>query len=243
MQDLKALEGKSLAELREIAKAIGIEDIMIEEARTDRENRRVRPLPKAAPAENKEKADEPKREVPATEMQQTAAVAEAAAVEAEAASETDPKAPRGRRPRITDTKTENTAPAQRTPRTGRNSPCRAGAPDGKRRRHLHQRQRLPAGRTRPRQSRRRPNPSAAAASPKRRRQHRKRQQSPVQEHPRRPRLPGRAGRPSYGSSRIPDPSKRRSSPRTTSPGRSRAKACWRSCPTATDSSARPTTTT
>ena len=29
MQDLKALEGKSLAELREIAKALGIEDVMV----------------------------------------------------------------------------------------------------------------------------------------------------------------------------------------------------------------------
>ena len=29
MQDLKALEGKSLAELREIAKALGIKNVMI----------------------------------------------------------------------------------------------------------------------------------------------------------------------------------------------------------------------
>lgn len=29
MQDLKALEGKSLAELHEIAKALGIEDVMV----------------------------------------------------------------------------------------------------------------------------------------------------------------------------------------------------------------------
>ena len=51
MQDLKALEGKSLAELREIAKALGIKNVMIKKreliekiAGTD--------TPEEAPAEN-----------------------------------------------------------------------------------------------------------------------------------------------------------------------------------------------
>ena len=41
MQDLKALEGKSLAELHEIAKALGIEDVMVKkQARTKERNAR-----------------------------------------------------------------------------------------------------------------------------------------------------------------------------------------------------------
>ncbi|MBD9136038.1 MAG: transcription termination factor Rho, partial [Alistipes shahii] len=55
MQDLKALEGKSLAELREIAKVLGIKNVMVKKreliekiAGTD--------SPKEAPAENKDEA-------------------------------------------------------------------------------------------------------------------------------------------------------------------------------------------
>ena len=115
MQDLKALEGKSLVELREIAKAIGIGDTTLKK-RELIEKIAGFSASEGAPAENKEKRGRGrKKEVPATEMQQTAAIAEPAAVKAEAAPETVPQAPRGRRPRITNTKTENTAPAQRPP--------------------------------------------------------------------------------------------------------------------------------
>ena len=117
MQDLKALEGKSLVELREIAKAIGIGDTTLKK-RELIEKIAGFSASEGAPAENKEKRGRGrKKEVPATEMQQTAAIAEPAAVKAEAAPETVPQAPRGRRPRITNTKTENTAPAQRPPIT------------------------------------------------------------------------------------------------------------------------------
>ena len=117
MQDLKALEGKSLVELREIAKAIGIGDTTLKK-RELIEKIAGFSASEGTPAENKEKRGRGrKKEVPATEMQQTAAIAEPAAVKAEAAPETVPQAPRGRRPRITNTKTENTAPAQRSPVT------------------------------------------------------------------------------------------------------------------------------
>ena len=115
MQDLKALEGKSLVELREIAKAIGIGDTTLKK-RELIEKIAGFSASEGAPAENKEKRGRGrKKEVPATEMQQTAAIAEPAAAKAETAPETVPQAPRGRRPRITNTKTENTAPAQRPP--------------------------------------------------------------------------------------------------------------------------------
>ena len=108
MQDLKALEGKSLVELREIAKAIGIGDTTLKK-RELIEKIAGFSASEGAPAENKEKRGRGrKKEVPATEMQQTAAIAEPAAAKAETAPETVPQAPRGRRPRITNTKTENT---------------------------------------------------------------------------------------------------------------------------------------
>ena len=117
MQDLKALEGKSLVELREIAKAIGIGDTTLKK-RELIEKIAGFSASEGVPAENKEKRGRGrKKEVPATEMQQTAPAAEPAAAKAETAPETVPQAPRGRRPRITNTKAENTAPAQRPPVT------------------------------------------------------------------------------------------------------------------------------
>ena len=90
MQDLKALEGKSLVELREIAKAIGIGDTTLKK-RELIEKIAGFSASEGAPAENKEKRGRGrKKEVPATEMQQTAAIAEPAAVKAEAAPETVP---------------------------------------------------------------------------------------------------------------------------------------------------------
>ena len=182
MQDLKALEGKSLVELREIAKAIGIGDTTLKK-RELIEKIAGFSASEGAPAENKEKRGRGrKKEVPATEMQQTAAIAEPAAAKAETAPETVPQAPRGRRPRITNTKTENTAPAQRPPVTVAGPPAEPEL--------LHQRQRQKPYRH---PARRRPSPSAAAASPrhkhKHKHKHRKRQQNPPPQHPRLPKLP------------------------------------------------------
>ena len=87
MQDLKALEGKSLAELREIAKALGLKNIMIKKREL------IAKIAGNAPSEE---------DVPA-EQQQEKATAEAPRAEVRE------KAPRGRRPRLT--KTETAAPA------------------------------------------------------------------------------------------------------------------------------------
>ena len=97
MQDLKALEGKSLAELREIAKALGIKNVMIKKreliekiAGTD--------TPEEAPAENEAEAK--------GEVSETAAKPAQEAAPQTAAPKA--KAPRGRRPRLA--KNENAAP-------------------------------------------------------------------------------------------------------------------------------------
>ena len=100
MQDLKALEGKSLVELREIAKAIGIGDTTLKK-RELIEKIAGSSASEGVPAENKEKRGRGrKKEAPATEMQQTAPAAEPAAAKAETAPETVPQAPRSRRPRL-----------------------------------------------------------------------------------------------------------------------------------------------
>ena len=79
MQDLKALEGKSLVELREIAKAIGIGDTTLKK-RELIEKIAGSSASEGVPAENKEKRGRGrKKEAPATEMQQTAPAAEPAA--------------------------------------------------------------------------------------------------------------------------------------------------------------------
>ena len=121
MQDLKALEGKSLAELREIAKALGIEDVMVK--KRELIEKITGDSVQETPAENKGKRGR-KKETPAAETPAGTAperaVAEAAAKTAETpAAEPEPMAaavaaasakPRGRRPRMT--KAENTAPVQ-----------------------------------------------------------------------------------------------------------------------------------
>ena len=128
MQDLKALEGKSLVELREIAKAIGIGDTTLKK-RELIEKIAGSSASEGVPAENKEKRGRGrKKEAPATEMQQTAPAAEPAAAKAETAPETVPQAPRSRRPRLTHTKTQNTAPAQRPPLTGPATPAQPALP-------------------------------------------------------------------------------------------------------------------
>ena len=62
MQDLKALEGKSLAELHEIAKALGIEDVMVKKRELIEKitggSAQETPLPKAPPQKIKRKEDE-----------------------------------------------------------------------------------------------------------------------------------------------------------------------------------------
>ena len=93
MQDLKALEGKSLAELREIAKTLGIKNIMIKKRELIAEIAGNIPS-EEAPAEQKA---EPKQE-------KTEPEAPRAAVR-----EPREKTPRGRRPRLA--KTETAAPA------------------------------------------------------------------------------------------------------------------------------------
>ena len=68
MQDLKALEGKSLVELREIAKAIGIGDTTLKK-RELIEKIAGSSASEGVPAENKEKRGRGrKKEAPATEI-------------------------------------------------------------------------------------------------------------------------------------------------------------------------------
>ena len=64
MQDLKALEGKSLAELREIAKALGIEDVMVK--KRELIEKITGDSVQETPAENKGKRGR-KKETPAAE--------------------------------------------------------------------------------------------------------------------------------------------------------------------------------
>ena len=120
MQDLKALEGKSLVELREIAKAIGIGDTSLK--KRELIEKIAGSATSDTPAENKEKKGRGRKketaaaetqitEVQAAETQVAAVGAEPAAAKKGETPEAVPQAPRGRRPRIT--KTENTAPAQR----------------------------------------------------------------------------------------------------------------------------------
>ncbi|WP_418991372.1 transcription termination factor Rho [Alistipes sp.] len=78
MQDLKALEGKSLAQLREIAKQLGIENVLVKKREL---------IEKIAGTAS--------TEAPAENSNETQA--------APAAAEAKPKSPRGRRPRIAKT--------------------------------------------------------------------------------------------------------------------------------------------
>ena len=63
MQDLKALEGKSLAELREIAKALGIKNIMIKKRELIAEIAGNAPSEEAAPAEPRQERKKRKNPV------------------------------------------------------------------------------------------------------------------------------------------------------------------------------------
>ena len=92
MQDLKALEGKNLAELREIAKALGIKNVM----------RKKRDLIADIAGISSSEGET----VPENATQAQATVTETAATP----SAVPAKAPRGRRPRLP--KTAETAPAQ-----------------------------------------------------------------------------------------------------------------------------------
>ncbi|WP_298031382.1 transcription termination factor Rho [uncultured Alistipes sp.] len=106
MQDLKALEGKNLAELREIARALGIENIMVK--KRELIEKIAGGIATDTPADNKDKKGK-KKEAPAADT--PAETVPEASMTPDREAEPAPKAPRGRRPRIT--KTENTAPAQR----------------------------------------------------------------------------------------------------------------------------------
>lgn len=96
MQDLKALEGKSLVELRKIAKALGIKNAMIKKRELIEKIAGVY-SPEETSAENRAEAD--------GETTQTAAEP---AQKAPQAAASKIKAPRGRRPRLA--KNENAAP-------------------------------------------------------------------------------------------------------------------------------------
>ena len=94
MQDLKALEGKSLAELHEIAKALGIEDVMVK--KRELIEKITGGSAQETSAENKgkrgRKKETPAAETPAVTTPETA-VAEAAAKTAEtSAAEPEPMA-------------------------------------------------------------------------------------------------------------------------------------------------------
>ena len=99
MQELKALEGKSLAELREIAKALGIKDVMKKKRELIAEIGGNAPAGEA-PAENKPE-----------ETPQAAA-----------------KAPRGRRPRLAKTENAAPLQAQQTRQVQQAEPTRETEP-------------------------------------------------------------------------------------------------------------------
>ena len=98
MQDLNALKGKSLAELREIAKVLGIGDVMLKKREL------MEKIAEAAAAEAPASNNTPAQE-PVSAEAAPAAAAEASQPAAPA------KAPRGRRPRLG--KAENAVPAPR----------------------------------------------------------------------------------------------------------------------------------
>lgn len=98
MQDLNALKGKSLAELREIAKELGIGDVMLKKREL------MEKIAEAAAAEAPASDNTPAQEPVSAEA------APAAAVEASQPA-APAKAPRGRRPRLG--KAENAVPAPR----------------------------------------------------------------------------------------------------------------------------------
>ena len=98
MQDLNALKGKSLAELREIAKVLGIGDVMLKKREL------MEKIAEAAAAEAPASDNTPAQEPVSAEAAPTAA--------AETSQPAAPaKAPRGRRPRLG--KEENAVPAPR----------------------------------------------------------------------------------------------------------------------------------
>ena len=120
MQDLNALKGKSLAELREIAKVLGIGDVMLKKREL------MEKIAEAAAAEAPASDNTPAQE-PVSAEAAPGAAAEASQPAAPA------KAPRGRRPRLG--KAENAVPAPRpasepapeageTPQTAPEAPAR-----------------------------------------------------------------------------------------------------------------------
>ena len=118
MQDLNALKGKSLAELREIAKVLGIGDVMLKKREL------MEKIAEAAAAEAPASDNTPAQE-PVSAEAAPAAAAEASQPAAPA------KAPRGRRPRLG--KAENAVPAPRpasepAPETGETAQAAPEAP-------------------------------------------------------------------------------------------------------------------
>ena len=129
MQDLKALEGKTLAELREIAKAIGIRNVMVKKRELIE---KIAGTAAESPAETAAAAETASTEAPATA--ETAKTAETAETPA---TEEAPKGKRGRRPRLakTENAADNRAPEDRAgeaPETGEAPRQQEKGPRGRR---------------------------------------------------------------------------------------------------------------
>ena len=126
MQDLKALEGKTLAELREIAKAIGIRNVMVKKRELIE---KIAGTAAESPAETAAAAETASTEAPAT--------AETAKTAETPAAEEAPKGKRGRRPRLakTENAADNRAPEDRAgeaPETGEAPRQQEKGPRGRR---------------------------------------------------------------------------------------------------------------
>ena len=126
MQDLKALEGKTLAELREIAKAIGIRNVMVKKRELIE---KIAGTAAESPAETAAAAETASTEAPAT--------AETAKTAETLATEEAPKGKRGRRPRLakTENAADNRAPEDRAgeaPETGEAPRQQEKGPRGRR---------------------------------------------------------------------------------------------------------------
>ena len=129
MQDLKALEGKTLAELREIAKAIGIRNVMVKKRELIE---KIAGTAAESPTETAAAAETASTEAPATA--ETAKTAETAETPA---AEEAPKGKRGRRPRLakTENAADNRAPEDRAgeaPETGEAPRQQEKGPRGRR---------------------------------------------------------------------------------------------------------------
>ncbi|MFR5979959.1 MAG: transcription termination factor Rho [Alistipes shahii] len=131
MQDLKALEGKSLVELREIAKAIGIGDTTLKK-RELIEKIAGFSASEGAPAENKEKRTRPEKG--GSRNGNAADGSHSRTCRRKGGNRSRNRSPGPARPSAAHHQYEDRKHRTSTAsaRHGRRPPCRAGAPDGKR---------------------------------------------------------------------------------------------------------------